>query len=77
LVLDTESAHRSAELAQQKSPLNSNLSQIPGVIITPLKNYTIVIRTEDGKDHVYVARPLVPERLDSYRWGQSATLVNE
>ena len=62
----TESIHRSAELGQQKSPLKGNLSQIAGVIVTPLKNNTIVIRTEDGKEHAYEARPLIQEDSPSY-----------
>jgi hypothetical protein len=71
----TESVHRSAELGQQKSPLKGNLSQIAGVIVEPLKNNTIVIRTEDGKDHAYEARPLIQERLAQLSRGQSATLL--
>ncbi len=71
----TESIHRSAELGQQKSPLKGNLSQIAGVIVTPLKNNTIVIRTEDGKEHAYEARPLIQERLAQLSRGQSATLL--
>ncbi len=70
-----ESVHRSAELGQQKSPLKGNLSQIAGVIVTPLKNNTIVIRTEDGKDHAYEARPLIQKRLAQLSRGQSATLL--
>ena len=71
----TESIHRSAELGQQKSPLKGNLSQIAGVIVTPLKNNTIVICTEDGKEHAYEARPLIQERLAQLSRGQSATLL--
>ena len=71
----TDSVHRSAELGQRKSPLKGNLSQIAGVIVTPLKNNTIVIRTEDGKDHAYEARPLIQERLAQLSQGQSATLI--
>ena len=71
----TDSVHRSAELGQRKSPLKGNMSQIAGVIVTPLKNNTIVIRTEDGKDHAYEARPLIQERLAQLSRGQSATLL--
>ena len=70
-----ESVHRSAELGQQKSPLKGNLSQIPGVIVKALKNNTIVIRTEDGKEYVYEARPIIQERLAQLSRGQSATLL--
>ena len=70
-----ESVHRSAELGQQKSPLKGNLTQVAGVIVQPLKNNTIAIRTEDGKDHVYEVRPLIQERLAQLSRGQSATLL--
>ena len=71
----TESVHRSAELGQQKSPLKGNMSQIAGVIVKPLQNNTIVIRTEDGKNHAYEARPLIQERLARLSRGESATLL--
>jgi len=70
-----DSVHRSAELGQQKSPLKGNLTQIAGVIVQPLKNNAIAIRTEDGKEHVYEARPLIRERLAQLSRGQSATLL--
>ena len=70
-----ESVHRSAELRQQKSPLKGNLNQIAGVIVKPLQNNRIVIRTEDGKEHAYQARPLIQERLAKLSRGQSATLL--
>jgi len=70
-----ESVHRSAELGQQKSPLKGNLTQIAGVIVQPLKNNAITIRTQDGKEHVYEARPLIQERLGQLSRGQSATLL--
>jgi hypothetical protein len=71
----TESVHRSAELGQHKSPLKGNLNQIAGVIVKPLKDNTVVIRTEDGKDQTYKVRPLVQERLAHVSRGQSATLL--
>lgn len=71
----TESVHRSAERGQQKSPLKGNLQQIAGVVVQPLKNNAISIRTQDGKEHVYEARPLIQERLAQLSRGQSATLL--
>lgn len=70
-----ESVQRSAELGQHKSPLKGNLNQIAGVIVKPLKDNTVVIRTEDGKDQAYKVRPLVQERLAHLSQGQSATLL--
>lgn len=71
----TESVHRSAELGQQKSPLKGNLSQVAGTIVDPLRNNTIVILTEDGKEQTYKVRPLIQERLGQLSRGQSATLL--
>jgi hypothetical protein len=46
-----------------------------GVIVQPLKNNAIAIRTEDGKEHVYEARPLIQKKLAQLFRGQSATLL--
>ena len=58
-----ESVQRSARLGQQKSPLKGNLNQIAGTILKPLKDNTIVIWTEEGKEHSYHVRPLTQQRL--------------
>ncbi len=70
-----ESVHRAAELGQQKSPLKGNLGQVSGVILTPLKNNTIVIRTEDGHEHSYRVRLLVQARLATLSTGDAAVLL--
>jgi hypothetical protein len=59
----TEAVHRAAELEQKKSPLKGNLSRITGVILKPLDNNKVFIRTEDGKERPYEVRPLVQQRL--------------
>ena len=59
----TEGVHRARELEQKKSPLKGNLSRIVGVILKPLDNNTVFIRTEDGKEQPYEVRPLVQQRL--------------
>lgn len=58
-----ESVHRAAELGQQKSPLKSNLSQIAGKILKPLKDNFVVIRTEADNAHSYEVRPLIQPKL--------------
>lgn len=70
-----ESVHRAAELGQQKSPLKGNLGQVSGVILKPLKDNTIVIRTEDGKEHSYQVRPLIQPRLATLSKGDAAVLL--
>ena len=70
-----ESVHRAAELGQQKSPLKGNLDQVAGVILKPLKNNTIVIRTKDGQEHSYQVRPLIQPRLATLSTGDAAVLL--
>ena len=70
-----ESVHRAAELGQLKSPLKGNLSQVAGKILKPLKDNTIVIRTEDGKEHSYQVRPLIQPRLAKLSTGDAAVLL--
>ena len=70
-----ESVHRAREFGQRKSPLKGNLSQVAGVILTPLKGDTIAIRTEDGKEHSYEVRPLIHPRLATLSKGDAAVLL--
>lgn len=70
-----EAVHRAAELWQKQSPLKGNLAQVSGRIVTPLKDNTIVIRTEDGKDHTYKVRPLIQTRVATLSKGDAAVLL--
>ena len=70
-----ESVHRAAELGQRKSPLKGNLSQVVGVILKPLADNAISIRTEDGKAHSYEVRPLIQPRLATLLKGDAAVLL--
>jgi hypothetical protein len=69
------SVHRAAELGQQKSPLKGNLTQIAGVIVKPLADNTITIRTEDGITYSYEARLLIQPRLATLSKGDAAVLL--
>jgi hypothetical protein len=70
-----EAVHRAAELWQKKSPLKGNLDQILATILKPLKDNTIVIRTEDGTEHSYKVRPLIQPRLAKLSPGDTAVLL--
>ena len=70
-----ESVHRAAELGQQKSPLKGNLRQVVGVILKPLADNAISIRTEDGKAHTYEVRPLIQPRLATLSKGDAVVLL--
>jgi hypothetical protein len=78
VTMSLESVHRAAERGQQKSPLKGNLSQVEGVILKPLKDNAIVIRTGDGKEHSYNVCPLIQARLGTLSKGDAAVfLVDE
>jgi hypothetical protein len=70
-----EAVQRGKELGHQMSPLKGNLAQVEGVILMPLKNNTIVIRTTDGKEHSYEVRPLIQEKLGVLAKGDTAILL--
>lgn len=70
-----EAVHRAAELWQKKTPLKGNLSRIVGVVVKPLKDDTIVIRAEDGKDRSYQVRPLIQQRLAALSKDDSVVLL--
>ena len=70
-----EAVHRAAELWEKKTPLKGNLNRITGVILQPLENNTIAIRTEDGTEHPYEVRPLIQPRLGKLAKGDAVTLL--
>jgi len=70
-----ESVHRAAKLGQQKSPLKGNLNQVVGVILKPLADNAISIRTEDGNEHLYEVRRLIQPRLAKLSKGDAAVLL--
>lgn len=70
-----EAVQHARELGQTMSPLKGNLTQVVGVILTPLKNNTIVIQTKDGKEHPYQVRPLIQQRLGTLAKGDAAVLL--
>jgi hypothetical protein len=71
----TEAVHRAAELEQKKSPLKGNLSRIVGVILKPLDNNKVFIRTKDGKEQPYEVRPLVQQKLANLSKGDAVVLL--
>lgn len=70
-----EAVHRAAELWQKKTPLKGNFDRITGVILTPLENNRIAIRTEGGKEQPYEVRPLAQRRLAKLPEGNAVVLL--
>jgi len=70
-----ESVHRAAVLGQQKSPLKGNLGQVGGVILKPLHENMIVIRTDDGNERSYQVRARIQPRLRTLSAGDTAVLL--
>ena len=51
------------------------MSQIPGVILKPLDNNNVFIRTEDGKAQLYEVRSLAQQRLAKLSKGDAVVLL--
>jgi hypothetical protein len=69
-----EAVHRAAELWNKKTPLKGNFDRITGVIVTPLENNRISIRTDVG-EHTHEVRPLAQRRLTSLIKGDAVILL--
>lgn len=70
-----EAVHRAAELWRKKTPLKGNFDRISGVILTPLDNDRIAIRTEGGREQPYEVRPLAHPRLGKLSKGDAVVLL--
>ena len=69
-----EAVHHAAELWQKKTPLKGNFDRVSGVIMTPLVNDIITIRS-DGGEQRYEVRPLAQRRLTSLSKGDAVVLL--
>jgi hypothetical protein len=69
-----EAVHRAAELWEKKTPLKGNFDRIPGVILAPLHNNEIAIRTDSG-EYAYEVRPLAQRRLANLFKGDAVVLL--
>jgi len=70
-----EAVHRAAELWKKKTPLKGNFEKVAGVILTPLENNRIVIRTEGGTEQPYEVRSLAQWRLARLSQGDAVVLL--
>jgi hypothetical protein len=69
-----EAVRRAAELWQKKTPLKGSFDRIVGVIVTPLENNEIAIRTDAGAQ-AYEVRPLAQRRLRHLLEGDLVVLL--
>ena len=69
------SSARERNSGKREPPSRAISPESSGVILTPLKNNTIVIRTKDGKEHAYQVRPLIQPRLGTLSKGDAAVLL--
>ena len=69
-----EAVHHAAELWQKKTPLKGNFERISGVIVTPLQNNKVGIRSETG-EHAYEVRPLAQRRLTDLSKGDAVVVL--
>lgn len=54
-----EAVHRAAKFWQKIPPLKGNFEKFSGVILAPLDNNKIAIRTNEGNARRYEVRPLL------------------
>jgi hypothetical protein len=66
---------RAQELWQKTTPLKGNLSRIVGVVLTPLHDQSITIRTDDGNERRYEVRPLIQSRVATLAKGDAVQLL--
>jgi hypothetical protein len=70
-----EAVHRAAELWMKKTPLKGNFDRVIGMILKPLEQNRIAIRTEEGKEHPYEVRTLAQLRLVTLSYGDDVILL--
>ncbi len=70
-----EAVHRAAELWKKKTPLKGNFERISGVILTPLGNDRIAIRSDAGKEQLYEVRSFAQPRLSKLSEGEAVVLL--
>ena len=72
---DQAAVQRAEELWQKTTPLKGNLSRIVGVVLKPLHDNSITIRTDDGKEQAYEVRPLIQPRMATLSKGDAVVLL--
>ncbi len=69
-----EAAARAGALSHNKSPLKGNFARITGVILKPLDNNMMSIRTDAGTERLYEVRALIRERLENLSKDEAVVL---
>lgn len=69
-----EAVHRAGELWRKKTPLKGNFERVMGVIVTPLKDNEVAVRTDEGETR-YAVRPLAQRRLEDLAEGRAVVLL--
>ena len=69
-----DAVHRAAKLWEKKTPLKGTFDRIVGVILAPLHNNDITVRT-DAADYAYEVRPLAQRKLTKLSKGDAVVLL--
>lgn len=69
-----EAVQRAAELWRNKTPLKGNFERVMGVIVTPLKDNEVAVKTDEGEMR-YAVRPLAQRRLEDLAEGRAVVLL--
>jgi TusA-related sulfurtransferase len=70
-----DAVHQAADLWQKKTPLKGNFSRINVVIVEPLTQNKIAVRTEEGTERPYEVRSLIQKRMEGLSKGDAVVLL--
>ena len=59
----------------EDDPLKGNLSRIVGVVLKPLHDNSLTIRTDGGQEQRYEIRPLIQSRVAALSKGDAVVLL--
>ena len=72
---DQAAVERAEALWQKTTPLKGNLSRIVGVVLKPLHDNSLTIRTDGGQEQRYEIRPLIQSRVATLSKGDAVVLL--
>lgn len=71
----SEAVGQATESVEKKSPIKGAQRKIEGTVVAPLEANRITIRTEDGREDTYEARPLIQDKLAGLSKGEMVVLM--
>lgn len=72
--LTQQAVTKARRLARNKSPLKNNFDRIAGVMVGPLKDQMVSIRSEEGTTRQFTVRQLVRQKIEKLDKGENVVL---